>query len=233
MPPAFRAKIAEHNTGSQKADIDALLTEALKQYQSDNYSVPMASGFGVSVGSTANGTSTAPKGNKTNTRKNSKKNELTPNRAYDTNSQNSSNMTPELPVFQNYDRSLVIENEMENTFARFIEEGAGNGRDLVAINPEHVVVNNLVNKIAFSESVEAGVREWAVKLLQVKVGVTLVLAKGEMKRDGSTFSQSDFDVLTKDQFLTLQAKQNLDLIDQLKKKVKDLETLDENNILVA
>jgi hypothetical protein len=70
-------------------------------------------------------------------------------------------------------------------------------------------------------------------LLQVKVGVTLVLAKGEMKRDGSTFNQSDFDVLTKDQFLTLQAKQNLDLIDQLKKKVKELETLDENNILVA
>ena len=233
MPPAFRAKIAEHNTGSQKADIDALLTEALKQYQSDNYSVPMASGSGVSVGSTANGTSAAPKGNKTNTRKNSKKNELTPNRTYDTKSQNSSNMTPELPVFQNYDRSLVIENEMENTFARFIEEGAENGRDLVAINPEHFVVNNLVNKIAFSESVEAGVREWAVKLLQVKVGVTLVLAKGEMKRDGSTFNQSDFDVLTKDQFLTLQAKQNLDLIDQLKRKVKELETLDENNILVA
>jgi hypothetical protein len=193
----------------------------------------MASGFGVSVGSTANGTCVAPKGNKTNTRKNSKKNELTPNRTYDTKNQNSSNMTPELPVFQNYDRGLVIENEMENTFARFIEEGAENGRDLVAINPEHVVVNNLVNKIAFSESVEAGVREWAVKLLQVKVGVTLVLAKGEMKRDGSAFDQSDFDVLTKDQFLTLQAKQNLDLIDQLKKKVKELETLDENNILVA
>jgi hypothetical protein len=122
---------------------------------------------------------------------------------------------------------------MENTFARFIEEGAENGRDLVAINTEHVVVDNLINKIVFSESVEAGVRDWAVKLLQVKVGVTLVLAKGEMKRDGSTFNQSDFDVLTKDQFLTLQAKQNLDLIDQLKKKVKELETLDENNILVA
>ena len=69
--------------------------------------------------------------------------------------------------------------------------------------------------------------------MQVKVGVTLVLAKGEMKRDGSAFDQSDFDVLTKDQFLTLQAKQNLDLIDQLKKKVKELETLNENNILVT
>ena len=224
LPVEIKAKIAEHNTGAQASDIDEMLKEAYQEYKL-HMNLPVASGVGTGAGTSSKGTIGSPKTSTKNSRKNNKPNIPSISKKWTSNNGNNSSLDPDYPVFKIVDGATAEVQEMQQYFAKFVPDGDESGRDLVLINNDHPVIEVLTNRVKYDPTVEDRVRDWASKLLQVKIGVSIMLAKGALDNEDSGVTRQEFESLTKPGVLTLQAQQNNDLLDKLKHKAKDEEKM--------
>jgi hypothetical protein len=229
MPSSIKQKISEHNIGVTTSDVEELLKDELKKFDynsilANGIKVPGGNG-GVGVGSLHSDSEPNPD---REIRKRKKNINPVPRKTQQGNTKGMVTISNILPIFQIYDHNLVIENEMSNTFARLTIDGA-DGRDLIAINPQHCIINNLLANISHDEEISEELRTHAIMLLQVKLGVYVVLTKSETVGSNHSISDVEFETLTKDCILSLTAKQ-ADIAEQLRRKAKELELIEKNKI---
>ena len=118
----------------------------------------------------------------------------------------------------------LTELEMQNTFARFTSGGGTNGRDRIDVNPHHNVVDYLLSKVEFNhETIGHLARRQALKLLEIKIALSVIMANSDWKNPDTQFTKEDFDAMVKDSVLTLQARQCIDQLKELRDSIDDLE----------
>jgi hypothetical protein len=129
---------------------------------------------------------------------------------------------PEVTVL--WEEAQINELEMQNTFARFTSGGGTNGRDRIDVNPHHNVVDYLLSKVEFNhETIGHLARRQALKLLEIKIALSVIMAKSDWKNPDTQFTKEDFDAMVKDSVLTLQARQCIDQLKELRDSIDDLE----------
>ena len=231
MPDSIREKVASHNTGSQKANIDEILEEKFNDYLNDSNNLlnvisPAERGNG------SNGNASV-----TDIIHNSNKNPLHKASDIQPNTSKSGGRGPgggyrsvakgkarlnfgvDKPEFEILDEKLVIENGMTDSIGRYVQSA---DKDVFLINPNHTIINRLLNRVSFDPAIEADVRKLALVYIQVEIGFYHGLIKYDLNK--SLISSQDFSMKLSDQSLNeISLLTYTNHTEKLKKEIKRLE----------